>query len=300
MDFGQLKNLCLVVQCGTVREAAERTFLSPAAVSLQIKELEQELGIKIFERVGRKLVLTSAGDFFYCEAQKVIKLLQNAIEKTRLQALNYSGEVNVAAAICLRYFYLPIIARFRAAYPSIRLNILDRNHIEARAMIRSGEADFAMGLFLHPFRDLEEISLVNPGLILIVPKKHPFASKKRIALADLADHSLTLLRPTMVTRKIIDATFQRQSLNPKLEMEASSCFEVKRYVAHGRGIGIIHQICLEPGDIDQFRFLSLTRQIPHPTAKLIFRRSKTFTAVEKKLVEMLLAMRPSTRKRRDS
>ena len=100
----------------------------------------------------------------------------------------------------------------------------------------------------------------------------------------------------MVTRKIIDATFQRQSLNPKLEMEASSCFEVKRYVAHGRGIGIIHQICLEPGDIDQFRSLSLTRQIPHPTAKLIFRRSKTFTAVEKKLVEMLLAMRPSTRK----
>ena len=48
MDFGQLKNLCLIVQCGTVREAAERTFLSPAAVSLQIKELEQELGIKIF------------------------------------------------------------------------------------------------------------------------------------------------------------------------------------------------------------------------------------------------------------
>jgi DNA-binding transcriptional LysR family regulator len=295
MDFEQLKNLCLIVQCGTVREAAERTFLSPSAVSLQIKELEQELGVTLFDRVGRRLVLTSAGDFFYSEAQKVIKLLQGAIEKTRLQAMNLTGEVNLAAALCLRYFYLPIVARFRATYPSIRLNILDRNHIEARAMIRSGEADFAMGLFLHPFRDLEEISLVNPGLTLIVPKRHPLASKKRIELTDLADQSLVLLRQTMVTRKIIDATFQKQSLSPRLEMEASSCFEVKRYVTNRRGIGIIHQICLEQGDIDQFRSYPLTRQIPHPPAKLIYRRSKTFTAGEKRLIEMLVAMRPSKR-----
>ncbi len=176
MDFEQLKNLCLIVQCGTVREAAERTFLSPSAISLQIRELEQELGTKLFNRMGRKLVLTSAGDFFYGEAQKVVRLLQGAMEKTRLQAMNLTGEVKLAAALCLRYFYLPIIARFHATYPSIRLNILDRNHIEARAMIRSGEADLAMGLFLHPFRDLEEISLVSPGLRLIVSKRHFLAS----------------------------------------------------------------------------------------------------------------------------
>jgi len=297
MDFEQLKNLCLIVQCGTVREAAERTFLSPSAISLQIRELEQELGTKLFNRVGRKLVLTSAGDFFYGEAQKVVRLLQGAVEKTRLQAMNLTGEVKLAAALCLRYFYLPIVARFRTTYPSIRLNILDRNHVEARAMIRSGEVDLAMGLFLHPFRDLEEISLVNPGLTLIVSKRHPLASKRHVELADLVNHSLVLLRTTMVTRKILDATFQKESLSPKLEMETSSCFEVKRYVANRRGIGIIHQICLEPGDIEHFRSYSLTKQIPHPPAKLIYRRSKTLTLGEKQLVEMLVRMKPSNRKK---
>ncbi len=102
----------------------------------------------------------------------------------------------------------------------------------------------------------------------------------------------------MVTRKIIDATFQKENLSPKLEMEASSCFEVKRYVANRRGIGIIHQICLEPGDIEHFRSYSLTKQIPHPPAKLIYRRSKTFTPGEKQLIEMLVRMEPSNRKKR--
>jgi hypothetical protein len=70
VELRQLNSLCLIVECGSLKEAAKRRFLTPSAISLQIKELEQELGLKIFELKGRKLSLTLQGEILYCEVKK--------------------------------------------------------------------------------------------------------------------------------------------------------------------------------------------------------------------------------------
>ncbi|MGH9819760.1 MAG: LysR family transcriptional regulator, partial [Pyrinomonadaceae bacterium] len=81
MEFRQLNSLCLIVQCGSLKEAAKRCFLTPSAISLQIKALEQELGSKLFELKGRKLALTPQGEVFYCDAKKIIYSVHEAGEK---------------------------------------------------------------------------------------------------------------------------------------------------------------------------------------------------------------------------
>jgi DNA-binding transcriptional LysR family regulator len=287
MELRQLNSFCLIVQSGSLKDAAKRCFLTPSAVSLQIKALEQELALKLFDHRGRKLALTPQGEVFYREAKKVLDSVEEAREKTRNHAGDFSGKISLAAPACLRYFYLPSFARFRAAYPSIRLSILARSHADAISMVRSGDADLAMGLFPHSFVDLEEIPLITPKLTLVIPRRGVRMSTKQVSLKELSQQPMVLLQPVTTTRAVIDGAFRKKNLNLRVEMEASTCVEVKRYVANAIGIGIIHDICLEPEDNSRFRTVNLENIFTHPKATMIHSPSVTLTSAQKKFIEFV-------------
>lgn len=288
MELRQLKSLCLIAQHGTVKEAAERSFLTSSAVSLQIKTLERELGIKLFDHVGKKLVLTSKGESLYQDAQRILQSVREALERTIAKTGDFTGKISMVAPACLRNFYLPAIARFRATYPSIRLTILARSHDDAPSTVNSGEADLAMGLFDQLLPDLEKIPLVAPRLRVIVPHGHPLAKKQRgLRMNELAEYPLVLPQPRSTTRKVIDGGFRKARVAPKIGMEASTCAEIKRYVANNIGIGIIHDICIDAEDSGRFRSISVDKFFRHPEGHLIYRRPRTLSSGEKKLIEFL-------------
>jgi DNA-binding transcriptional LysR family regulator len=287
MEIRQLNSFCWIVQSGSLKDAAKRCFLTPSALSLQIKALEQDLALKLFEHKGRKLELTREGEIFYVEARKVLNSVEEAKEKTKNHAAHFSGKISLAAPACLRYYYLPSFARFRAAYPAIKLSILARSHADAISMVRSGDADLAMGLFPHSFVDLEEVPLITPKLTLIIPRQGVRFTFKQIGLKELSQQPMVLLQPVTTTRAVIDGAFRKSNLKMRAEMEASTCVEIKRYVANAIGIGIIHDICLEPEDNSRFRTVNLESIFPHPRARLIYSSSKTLTTSHKKLIEFV-------------
>jgi DNA-binding transcriptional LysR family regulator len=287
MEIRQLNSFCWIVQSGSLKDAAKRCFLTPSALSLQIKALEQDLALKLFEHEGRKLELTPEGEIFYVEARKVLNSVEEAKEKTKNHAAHFSGKISLAAPACLRYYYLPSFARFRAAYPAIKLSILARSHADAISMVRSGDADLAMGLFPHSFVDLEEVPLITPKLTLIIPRQGVRFTFKQIGLKELSQQPMVLLQPVTTTRAVIDGAFRKSNLKMRAEMEASTCVEIKRYVANAIGIGIIHDICLEPEDNSRFRTVNLESIFPHPRARLIYSSSKTLTTSHKKLIEFV-------------
>jgi DNA-binding transcriptional LysR family regulator len=287
MEIRQLNSFCWIVQSGSLKDAAKRCFLTPSALSLQIKALEQDLALKLFEHKGRKLELTPEGEIFYVEARKVLNSVEEAKEKTKNHAAHFSGKISLAAPACLRYYYLPSFARFRAAYPAIKLSILARSHADAISMVRSGDADLAMGLFPHSFIDLEEVPLITPKLTLIIPRQGVRFTFKQIGLKELSQQPMVLLQPVTTTRAVIDGAFRKSNLKMRAEMEASTCVEIKRYVANAIGIGIIHDICLEPEDNSRFRTVNLESIFPHPRARLIYSSSKTLTTSHKKLIEFV-------------
>lgn len=154
-------------------------------------------------------------------------------------------------------------------------------------MIHSGDADLAIGLFPHRLPRLSEVPLVAPKLTLIIPKNHGLASKKKIQIQVLAETPLVVLQPHMTMRKIVEASFRRENLKMTVGMEASSCSEIKHYVSNKLGVGIIHDICLDPEDTSRFHRVNVERFFPHPAAKLIFRKSKILNVGEQRLVEFL-------------
>lgn len=184
-------------------------------------------------------------------------------------------------------FYLPNFARFRAAYPAIKLSILARSHADAISMVRSGHADLAMGLFPHSFVDFEEIPLITPKLTLVIPRRCVRFTTRQIGLKELSQQPMLLLQPVTTTRAVIDGAFRKNNLNLRAEMEASTCVEIKRYVANAIGIGIIHDICLEPEDNSRFRTVNLENIFPHPRARLIYNPAKSLRASHKKFVEFI-------------
>jgi DNA-binding transcriptional LysR family regulator len=288
MELRQLNSLCLIAHHGTVKEAAKRSFLTSSAVSLQIKTLERELGIKLFDHVGKKLVLTAKGESLYQDARRILDSVREALERTVTATGEFTGRISMVAPACLRNFYLPAIARFRATYPSIRLTILARSHEEAPSTVNSGEADLAMGLFDQLLPDLEKIPLVAPKLQVIMPHGHPLAKKTRMArLNELAEYPLVLPQPRSTTRKVIDGGFRKARVALKIGMEASTCAEIKRYVSNNIGIGIIHDICIDAEDSGRFRAFSVDRFFHHPEGQLIYRRPRTLSSGEKKLIEFL-------------
>jgi LysR family cys regulon transcriptional activator len=217
----------------------------------------------------------------------VLNSVEEAKEKTKNHAAHFSGKISLAAPACLRYYYLPSFARFRAAYPAIKLSILARSHADAISMVRSGDADLAMGLFPHSFVDLEEVPLITPKLTLIIPRQGVRFTFKQIGLKELSQQPMVLLQPVTTTRAVIDGAFRKSNLKMRAEMEASTCVEIKRYVANAIGIGIIHDICLEPEDNSRFRTVNLESIFPHPRARLIYSSSKTLTTSHKKLIEFV-------------
>lgn len=288
MELRQLKSLCLIAQHGTVKEAAKRSFLTSSAVSLQIKTLEQELGVKLFEHAGKKLVLTSRGESLYQDAQRILESVREALERTIAETGEFTGRISMVAPACLRNFYLPAIARFRAAYPSIRLTILARSHEEAPSTLNSGEADLALGLFDQLLPELEKIPLVALKLRVIVPHGHPLAHKHRgVSIHELVKYPLVLPQPRSTTRKVIDGGFRKAHLPLKIGMEASTCAEIKRYVASKIGVGIIHNICVDAEDSGRFRSIPIDKFFRHPDGTLIYRRPKILSSGEKKLIEFM-------------
>ena len=287
MELRQLNSFCQIVHCGSLKEAARRCFLTASAVSQQIKTLERELDSKLFERKGRKLTLTLRGESFYADARKILDSVHEAGAKLKARSDDFSGTISLAAPACLRYFYLPSLARFRVAYPKIKLTILARSHADAIAMVRSGEADLAMGLFPHSFIDLEEVPLITPKLTLLIPRQGVNFTAQRVGLKDLAQQPMVLLQSFTTTRAIIDGAFRRKNLSLQAEMEASTCMEVKRYVASAIGLGIVHDICVEAEDNSRLRTIGLEKLISHPKARLIYNPAKTLTSAEKNLIEFI-------------
>ena len=98
---------------------------------------------------------------------------------------------------------------------------------------------------------------------------------------------MVLLQPVTTTRAVIDGAFRKNNLKMRAEMEASTCVEIKRYVANAIDIGIIHDICLEPEDNSRFRTVNLENIFPHPRGRLFYNPSKSLTVSHHKLIDFI-------------
>lgn len=242
MKLRQLQYVVEVINNGmNVTAAAEKLFTSQPGVSSQIKRLEEELGITIFERNGKNIEgLTPAGADLATRFSTVLDHIQN-IEK---QAAEYTdpdkGTLSIATTHTQARYVLPdVITKFRQKYPDVSLQIHQGTPEQIAEMAASGEADLGIATeALELFEDLVLLPCYRWNRCVMVPKGHPLAAEDLLTIEAIARYPVITYVFGVADRSVINRAFIDKGLDMNVVLTAADAEVIKTYVRNGLGIGI--------------------------------------------------------------
>lgn len=241
--------------------AAEELFLSQPAVSMQIKQAEQTIGLPLFEQAGKRLFLTEAGGSMLHYARSVLQLMQEMEGVFNAMKGLEHGHLNIAAVSTANYFMPQLLAKFIHTYPKIKVSLSVANRDAVVRQLDDNIAD--LGIMGQPPAGANMLAkpfLANP-LVTIAAPTHPLAHHHRIQPDQLAKETFVLREHGSGTRGVVERFFDSHALALPAHMEMDTNEAVKQSVQAGLGIGIIsrHGIELELEtkrlvilDVDQF------------------------------------------------
>ena len=246
--FRQLRVFTEVAQHQSMARAAEALHLTAPAVSMQIKEVETQVGLTLFDRHGRQLSLSTAGEYFLVHAKRLLAELKQAQDAmARFKRLDH-GLLTIGIVSTAKYFVPHLLARFHEDHPGVdvRLRVVG-NREQMVALMEAGEVDLSvMG---RPPKELatRAESFAQHPLVFICPPGHPLTRAGRPPVAALQDYPFIVREQGSGTRAAMSAFFAEQRFKPHITMEMSSNETIKQAVMTGMGIAWVslHTIGLE-------------------------------------------------------
>lgn len=293
-----IRAFCQVARLGSITRAAEALFLSQPAVTLQLQALERELGLPLFERIGRRFTLTREGQVLYDLARPLVEGL-DGLEgefRSKIKGLQ-SGELHVAAgSSTILYLLPPLVAAFRQAHPDVQLVLHNVTGQDGLGLLRSDGVDLAVGSMLDVPTDLAYAPVYSFDPMLICPPGHPLATKPDLRLEDLSPYGLILPPRRLTTYRLVDLVFQQQRVPYTVALEVGGWEVIKQYVAMGLGISIVTSICLTEADQGRLVARSLADYFPPRSYGVVMRKGKYLSPQARAFVDLV---KPGLFERRD-
>jgi LysR family transcriptional regulator, cyn operon transcriptional activator len=223
MLLRHIRYLTAVVDQGSFTRAAQLLHVSQPALSQQIKELEDRLGVQLLDRSGRHIRPTDAGDVYLRYARRVMSELDEAARAVRDVADLSIGSLRVGVTPSVAAYLIgPLLTRFRSKYPGIAFSIRVVSHEEMEPALRDDRLDIGIGFGDLPVEDIEAIPLHTERLALIVAERRWSARKKYVTPSEVAAMPLALLDASFSVRRSADRYFAREGLRPAVAVEANS------------------------------------------------------------------------------
>jgi DNA-binding transcriptional LysR family regulator len=246
MEFYQLVSFSKVAETKSISRAAEELFVTQPAVSKQIKALEEELGDRLFDRLGKKVHLTRTGEALYGRAVKILRSVEEAKAAVKGLSGECSGELVIGTSDHISLHRLPdVLKSYIAAYPKVDLKL--RCHRSETILDMVGRNLVDVGVITLPKVTGNLVSKViwKDPMSLVFPKGHPLALLKSIRLRDITKYRLILPEPGTTTRKTIDDAFAKGKLVANVGMEVAYIETIKGLVKAGLGISILPDKAVE-------------------------------------------------------
>lgn len=273
--------------------AAAAVHLSQPAFSALIRQLEESLGVRLFDRSTRHVALTAEGEEFELAARRVLAEFEAAWSGMRERAARERGRVSIALLPSLAADWLPaVLAGFRAAYPGIELAVADVLSEPCIEHVRSGRADFALAATRAETPELRAEPFCSDHFHLVCPAGHPLAKLRDPRPRDLAPWPFIHLSRTSSVRQYIDAATHPQRLPAVLEVDQLAT--VAGMVRAGLGVSVVPALTLYQFRspelaIRPIRWPGLTRRI-----YLVRRRDRGLSAAAQGFYDWVMARRPRT------
>ncbi|WP_139559265.1 LysR family transcriptional regulator [Methylotetracoccus oryzae] len=243
----QLKVFERVARRLSFTRAAEELYLTQPAVSMQIKQFEEAVGLPLFERLGKKIYLTRAGEELYRLSRTISQQLEEADQIVEELKGTDAGRLVVAVASTVRYFAIRLLADFCARYPKVRVNFKVTNRKGLLVMLDDNEADIVLMGQPPEDGDLVAEAFMDNPLVVIAPPHHPMAARKGIPLEELRQETFLMREQGSGTRSSVERFFAERGLAINASMEMNTNGAIKQGVEVGLGLGIVslHTVELE-------------------------------------------------------
>jgi LysR family transcriptional regulator, transcription activator of glutamate synthase operon len=283
MELRQLQYFVAVAEREHMTEAAHHLHVAQSAVSLQISKLEDELGVSLFERVGRNVKLTQIGRVFLTHTKKAMKTLDYAKEKVDEYLNPETGTIKVGYPTSLAGHFLPtVISAFREKNANITFHLRQGSYADLIEAVKNGDLDLA---FLGPVPtkdpEIEGHTLFTERFSALLPRDHKFADKKILSLTDMREDDFVLFPRGYILQQIVVEACRQAGYRPNITSEGEDMDALKGLVSAGMGVTLLPDSTL----FDSIPRLTVKIPIVEPEVKrtvgIIVPRSREVAPSEK-------------------
>ena len=293
MNLQQLRIIRETVRAKfNVTEAANSIYASQSGLSKQIRDLEEELGVAIFRRRGKRLLgLTELGEEVIRIADRVLLEADNIKQAASQFAVSDRGKLEIATTHTQARYTLPsVIAKFKSQYPGVHLVLHQESPRDIAQLLLSGSADIAIATDAFAGRrDLVSFPFYTWSHIVIVPTGHALDGKAGVTLEDIAGYPIITYDTGVTGRSRIDQAFDAQNLSPQITMTALDADVIKAYVALGLGIGIIAPMSFDAKRDVELRQISIKEAFEPSTTSIALRRGRLHRGFVYRFLELCSA-----------
>lgn len=287
MELRHLKTFIIVAESGGFTRAGERLGYTQSTITNHIQSLEEVIGSPLFDRLGKKVVLTEVGEHMLSYAQKILALSNEALESSQMNG-KPSGTIRIGANESLMIYRLPVILyEFKKRYPQVHIILQPSESQELHNELKSGKFDFA--LFTNPEKlgvDIVTRSLVRETIVLVAPPGHPLTKRKIVTPADLEGEMLLLTEPGSY-RDLLEKWIKEEGISCS-RIHFWSIEAIKQTVMCGLGLSYLPLITVKE-EIERGKLIALPWMYSEDfvTTELAYHKSKWLTPAMKKLIEMI-------------
>lgn len=278
MNLQQLRYLNEIVRRGlNISDAAAALYTSQPGISKQIKLLEEELGIEIFVRNGKRIVaLTEPGKTILDIAQRILHESDNLKQVGQEYQAQDSGQLILATTHTqARYVLPPVVKEFIKRYPKVKLGLHQGNPTQIAEQVLNREADVAIASeSIMLFDGLVSLPCYAWHHCVVVPPKHPLLEVKKLTLAKLAEYPIITYDFAFSGRSKIDEAFIAADIAPNIALTAIDADVIKTYVELGLGIGILAELAFVPERDRHLRKIEVGHLFKPTTTYLAIRKNE--------------------------
>lgn len=240
LNLNQLRVLEALGRTGSFTRAAGLLFVTQPAVTAQIRQLEQQCGTKLFERLRRSAQLTPAGETLFRYAQRIFALAAEAEQSLELARQLKTGRLRLVASLTAAAYYLPdLMTAFHERNPGIQLQLTAANSLTVAQRIRDFVDDLGVLSSSADDPNLVLTPLCEDPVVLIVPPRHRWARKRSLSIHTLEGQPLVLREPGSGTRALIESCLTKHRVTVRPLMELASNEAIKRTVERGNALALI-------------------------------------------------------------
>jgi LysR family cyn operon transcriptional activator len=278
MELRHLRYFVALAECRSFTRAAERTHVTQSTLSHQIRQLEDEIGQPLFDRIGRKVVTTEAGELFFAFASRALKEVDQGIAMLRPGSDSLTGQVRVGATHTFNIGLIPeCVSLFLTRHPTVQVRVEEMAAEQIVAGLGAGALDLGIAYRPSGPTELWFEPLYNEEMVLVVGDTHPLAGRKRIRMVELHRQRLVLLPSYFATRTLLDECFLACGAEPVVVAEMSSVAPMLGLVLR-MPIGAVVAINAVPPAMRGLKMIPIESPTPIRTPGILWQRNVAQTA----------------------